>query len=495
MKLLYKILSICLCIATLFSVTGCGDDYSSSIIYFELNEKPDTLDAQLASTDQELLIVRNIYEGLLRENQNGDIVNGVCESYEKSGLIYTFKLKKDAVWSTDEKLTANDFVFAFRRAVDPETNAPFVKRLWCIKNAEDISKGKSSVDSLGITALDDYTLQITLIKDDEDFLKTLTTSICMPCNQSFFNDCHGQYGLKSEYLISNGSYSITKWNREDFGIRIYRNTSYKGDFEAKNRAVFFSLEEDATPTERLSSNKVDIAFIANKDIEIFNNNDFSIASYENICWFLTLSSDFNANFKNAFSMLTDSGIYEKQIPQGFRAADTIFPASLGDTSAYKKAGFSEYNPTSALSLFTSEIVKTEDKKFPQTTLTYYDNEEIKPIITAIVGHWQQSLSAFINISPYKENADLLPQLTNHTLPMSVFYVKASSGYIDEYLEYFGTEYTGQNLKDIQTEILKSRNIIPLVFESTNIIYNNALTDIHTTTLGGYIDFSFIVKKD
>ena len=481
--------------ATLFSFVGCGDDYSSSIIYFELNEKPDTLDAQLASTDQELLIVRNIYEGLLREDQNGNIVNGVCESYQKNGLVYTFRLRKDAVWSTDEKLTANDFVFAFKRAVDPETNAPFVKRLWCIKNAKEIWEGKTSADSLGIRALDDYTLEIVLIREDADFLKTLTTSICMPCNQSFFNDCHGQYGLKSEYLISNGSYSITKWNREDFGIRIYRNSSYKGDFSAKNRAVFFSLEEDTTPTERLSSNKVDIAFIANKDIETFNNKDFKTVSFENICWFLTLSSDYSANLKGAFSMLTNSSVYQKNIPQGFRAADTIYPASLGDTSNFINAGFSEYNPTSALSLFTEEIVKTEDKKFPQTTLTYYDNEEIKPIVTAIVGHWQQSLSAFINISPYKENNDLLPQLTNHTLPMSVFYVKASSGYIDEYLEYFGTQYNGQNLKDIQTNILESRNIIPLVFENTNIVYNNVLTDIYTTTLGGYIDFSFIVKKD
>ena len=495
MKLLYRILSICLCIATLLSFVGCGDDYSSSIIYFELSEKPDTLDAQLASTDEELLIVRNIYEGLLREDQNGDIVNGVCESFQKKGLVYTFKLKKDAVWSTGEKLTANDFVFAFRRAVDPETNAPFVKRLWCIKNAEEISKGNSSVNSLGVKALDDYTLQITLIKEDEDFLKTLTTSICMPCNQSFFNDCHGQYGLKSEYLISNGSYSITKWNREDFGIRIYRNSSYKGGFGAKNRAVFFSLEEDTTPTERLSSNKVDIAFIANKDIKTFSNKDFKTVSFENICWFLTLSSEYNANLRNAFSLLTNSSVYQKYIPQGFRAADTIYPASLGDTSAYGKVGFSEYNPTSALSLFTQEIVKTEEKKFPQTTLTYYDNEEIKPIVTAIVGHWQQSLSAFVNISPYKANEDLLPQLTNHTLPMSVFYVKASSGYIDEYLEHFGAQYDGQNLKDIQADILESRNIIPLVFENTNIVYNNVLNNVYTTTLGGYIDFSFIIKKD
>lgn len=495
MKALYRLISVLLCLAMLLSFVGCGKDYSSVIVYFELNEKPDTLDAQLASSDQELLIVRNIYEGLLRENEKGEIVNGVCESYEQSGLSYTFKLRKDAAWSTGDKITADDFVFAFRRAVNPEINAPFVKRLWCIENAEEIYKGNMSVDSLGVRALDKSTLQIVLSKLDDDFLKTLTTSICMPCNENFFNACHGQYGLKSEYIISNGSYSITKWNREDFGIRIYKNSSYKGDFTAQNGAVFFSLEEDTTPTERLSANKVDIAFIENRDINDFNTDDFSVVSYENICWFLTLGEEYNENLRNAFCMITDSSVFKKHIPTGFRAADTIFPNSLGDTSSLSKLGFCEYNPTLSLSLFSEEIVKTEDKKFPQTTLTYCENEEIKPIITAVVGHWQQTLSAFINITPYKENTDLLPQLTNASLPMSVFYIKASSGYMDEYLEYFGTQYSGENLADIQTQILKDHNIVPLAFENTNLVYSSALNNVHTTTLGGYIDFSFIVKKD
>lgn len=495
MKKLYKLFSLILCIAMLLSFVGCGKDYSSVIVYFELNEKPDTLDAQLASSDAELLLVRNIYEGLLRENENGEIVNGVCESYQKDGLSYTFKLRKDASWSTGDKITADDFVFAFKRAVDPKIHAPFAKRLWCIENAEEIYKGNMSIDSLSVKALDDHTLSITLSADDEDFFKTLTTSICMPCNEDFFDDCHGQYGLKSEYIISNGSYSITKWNREDFGIRIYKNSSYNGDFSAQNGAVFFSFEEDSTPTERLSSNKVDIAFIGNKDIEKFGADNFTTVSYENICWFLTIGNEYSENLRRAFCMITDSSVYEGNIQNGFRVADTIFPTCLGDTSNLSKVGLEKYDKTSALSLFSEEIVKTEDKKLPSTTLTYCESQEIKPVITAIVGHWQKSLSAFINISPYKENADLLPQLTDTTLPMSVFYLKASSGYMNEYLEYFGIEYQGQSLADIQTEILKNHNIVPLVFESTNLIYSSALSNVHTTSLGGYIDFSFIIKKD
>ena len=494
-KTIYKLLALLLCLAMLFGLSACGKDYSSVIIYFELNQKPDTLDAQLASSDQELLLVRNIYEGLLREDENGNIVNGACESYKKSGLKYTFKLRKNAVWSTGEKLTSNDFVFALRRAVDPETNAPFVKRLFAIQNAQKISNGNCAVENLGVKAIDKYTLEITLEHEDENFLKTLTTSICMPCNEEFFNKCDGQYGLKSNYITSNGSYSLTKWNREDFGIRIYRNSSYNGSFVPKNRAIFFSLEEDTTPSERLIHNKVDIAFIENRDVSSFNNSSFTTVKYENICWFLTIGDEYDSDIKTAFTMLVSSSYYKDKLSDGLSVADTIYPKALVEGNDYSKIGFTEYNPSSALSLFSNAVVKFEGKKFPTATLTYTDSQEIKPVITAIVGHWQQSLSAFINISPYKENTDLIPQLERKSLPFSVFYVKASSGYISEYLEQFGIEYNGQNLRDIQTEILKSKNILPIAFENTNIIYNNTLQNVHSTKLGGYIDFSFIIKKD
>ncbi len=495
MKLLRAIICFILCLAIICSFVGCGDSESSAIVYFELNQKPDTLDAQLASTEQELLLVRNIYEGLLRENQKGEIVCAAAESFSKDGLVYTFKLRKDAAWSTGEKLTAHDFVFAFRRAVDPEIKAPFVKRLFSIKNAESVYSGGASPESLGVTALDDHTLKITLCREDADFEKTLTTSVAMPCNEDFFKSCKGQYGIKAQYIISNGSYSITKWNREDFGIRIYRNSSYNGNFKALNGAVFFSLEEDSTPAERLRDNKVDIAFIENSDISNFKGNDFKTLSFENICWFLSFGNEYNDNLRKAFALLSDSSVYKDKLAVGFRVSDSIYPKILGSLDNTVGVGLSGYDADSAFSLFSSEIMHFEDKKLPSTTLTYYDNPSIKPVVTAIVGHWQQTLSAFVNISPYAENEHLIPQLTTHTLPMSVFCVRLTSGYMDEYLENFGVDYDGKDLADIQADILKANYIIPIAFENTNIVYSEDLSGVSSSTLGGYIDFSFVEKND
>ena len=182
LKLTALMLSIILIIPC---VTGCGKSHLDQTIYFEASDQPSTLDPQVASTDIELMLVRNIFEGLLRKNKDGHIENGVCEAYKKSGLTYTFKLKKDAKWSDGTPLSSYDFLFAFERAVKPDTKAPFVSRLFSIVNAEEIYKGEKSVSSLGVDAPDEHTLKITLKYDDNEFLNTLTSSICMPCNEEF----------------------------------------------------------------------------------------------------------------------------------------------------------------------------------------------------------------------------------------------------------------------------------------------------------------------
>jgi len=239
MNLIKKILIFLLCFIFILPITGC-DDTSEAYIYFELPSSPLTLDPQTASLDQELLVVKNIFEGLLRKNNEGKIVCGAAESYEKKGLTYTFKIRGNAVWSNAEPLTAHDFVFALRRAVSPETKAPFVARLFSITGAEDIYNGKLKPSSLGVTAKDDKTLVIKLREKDKLFEETLTTSIAMPCNQTFFNESAGKYGLFSDNILSNSSYKITRWRKDPFGIRLYRNNEYKGNFEAKNAAVFIT---------------------------------------------------------------------------------------------------------------------------------------------------------------------------------------------------------------------------------------------------------------
>ncbi|MGN0492226.1 MAG: peptide ABC transporter substrate-binding protein, partial [Acutalibacteraceae bacterium] len=489
-----KALSLILAVLTVLSLSACGDSYQDAIIYFEIPEQPYTLDPQTASTDSELAIVGNIFEGLLRKNASGAIVCGVSESFEKDGLTYTFKLRKDTVWSNEEPLTADDFVFAFRRAVSPETKAPFASRLFPIENAKDIYEGKKNADTLGVTAPDSYTLVIKLAYEDGDFEEALTTSVAMPCNRKFFEETGGKYGLNAENTISCGSYKLTKWNKESFGIRLYSNSLYTGTFTAKNAAVYITKDKDESAIDRLIGNNVDIAFIDSSLTDTAHENGLKTIDYQNICWFLTISSDFSEALRKSLAMLVGSEVYGGDLKTGYTPADSIFPAAVNENTG--SSGMTFYNAEAAKALFAKETAKLAEKKFPSgVKLYYYDNGVIKPVITDIVGHWQNNLGAFVNIEAVSSAEKLVSELKNQTLDMAVFPVRADSPDIEEYLSNFGVQANGQSPSEIQTRVLKSSSIFPIAFQNTTIAYSTALNDVFTNFGNGYIDFSFIVKTE
>ncbi len=492
-RTLKTITYIILIILVLVCSVGC-DDSEAARLYFELPEKPTTLDAQTASSDSELLIVRNIFEGLLRKDQNGKIVCGAAESYTKSGLVYTFKLRDGMSWSDGTRITSDDFVYGLQRALTPSTRAPFAERLYSIKNAKEFNSHGAGVDDLGVWAPDKSTVVIELSREDGDFTDVLTTSVAMPCNRKFFAKCRGKYGLDSENILSNGSYSITKWNKEDFGIRIYKNEEYSGEFEAKNYGVLISCRDEKTPLELLVDNSIDMTFLANSYVTNAKENNINIKSYQNICWVMRINERYSENLRSAFMSLVSPTVYDDSLPVGFTSAASLYPAVLGIKDA-DGVGLTPYNREQAWSTFTKEVAALEDKKFPPSTLTYLENDEIKAAITAQIGHWQQHLNAFINLKGEDDKAFTDIFSREDIFDFSLFPITAKCGSVSEYLKNFNVEGAEKSPSEIQAELLKSNTLVPFAFENTNVAYTSALENVFCEPQNGYVDFSFIIKHE
>ena len=492
MSNLKKVLSVILCIGIIvFSLVGCGEKYKESIIYFELLQKPQTLDPQTAQSDSELLIVRNIYEGLMRETDEGKIIGGISESYSYENLTYTFKLRDDAFWSNDDKVSAYDFEYGFRRAVDPKIKAPFASRLFSIVNAEAIASGTADITSLGVKAIDDTTLKITLCREDKNFLKTLTTAICMPCNEEFFENSIGKYGLDKDCIISNGSYRLSKWNKDEFGIRIYKNEKYSGIFEAQNAAIFISCIEDETQLERLGGAS-DIAFVGGDELNAADETKLVTKNIQNICWIMTISREFSNEVRRAFALGFSTDVYKNSLPNGFSAAKSIYPDTLGIST--DGIGITPYNMTEAKSVMSAQIGNMSDKKFPPSTLYYYNEYGVKEIATSIVGHWQQNLSAFINIESSDNLAVLQNEIGENTLQFALFPISTKSNYFDEYAKNFTKVGADTTPDGLQQQLLSDHTMIPVAYQTTNISYVSTLENVYISEDNGYIDFSDIIKR-
>lgn len=493
MSIFKRILSVTICVTMcLCMLSGCGEKYKESIIYFELLQQPKTLDPQIASSDSELIIVRNIYEGLMRMTDDEKIVCGASESYTYNNLTYTFNIKDDVVWSNGERVTAYDFEYGMRRAVDPKIKSPNASRLFSVTNAEAINNGSADVSTLGVKAIDETTLKITLCKEDENFLKTLTTSVCMPCNQEFFNDSIGKYGLDAEHIISNGSYRLTKWNKEDFGIRIYKNEEYSGEFEAQNAAVFISCIDDEAQTTRLIEDGGDIAFVPCDELDDDKNSLLVTENIQNICWVMTLSNKFNKEVRSAFAMGFSTEVYQSALPNGFDAAQSIYPEILSINT--DGIGITKYNIAQAKSIMSAQISAMEDAKFPQATMYYYDTYGAKEMATAIVGHWQQNFSTFINIEG-SENLDVIQkEISNKDLDFALFPIYVKNNSFSEYVKNFYLKNDNLKPDALQQELLDGNGIIPVAFQSTNISYLPTLENVVVEQDNGYIDFCTIIKR-
>ncbi len=481
---------------TLFVITfsSCGSEGNDEIIYLNIKNTPTSLDAQTAETDEELLIVRNIYEGLFRKDENGDVVLGACDTYRKDGNTYTFNIRNDAVWSDNTPLTAYDFVFGFRRAVNKTVDSPFAKRLFAIKNAKEIYENGADVSTLGVTATNDKTLVITLTSEDADFEETLTTSVCMPCNEAFFEKSEGKYGLEADCVLSNGSYMLSKWNQGDFGIRLRKNEKYSGNFTAKNGAVFISSVDDEESTAtRFEKNSFDIAFVGNDELGEVLETGVSLKSVQNICWVMTIGNEFAPNVRQALLSAFSADIYKDKLGEGFTVAHSLYPDILNAQSDVIGKGIRAYDIEWAKSVFSNAVSKMTDKQFPNATLYYGGNQTVLPAIRAILGHWQKNLCAFVNVTEAKHPDELVNELSSHSLQFAVFPVSARSGDTAEYLEQYGiSAYSNEAV--IQEQLLNGSNLVPIAFENTNICYTDKIKSFYLESYNGYIDFSFAIKE-
>lgn len=495
MKFLHRVLSVILSLIFVAGcLCGCADYDKNANIYFELYDVPKTLDPQTAESVSELIAVRNIFEGLTRKNENDEIVLACAESYTKSGNTYTFKLKENLLWSDGTPLTAFDFEFAFKRAVLKETNSPFVSRIFCIENAEEIFTKNISADKLGVLAEDSNTLTIKLIRNDENFLSTLATAIAMPCNEKFFYDAVGKYGLTKETTLSNGSYKLSRWDQERFKIKLSENDNYCGDFSPKNAAVFLTRNEETAAIDLLKNDDVDASFIDCALTGDAENHGLKTKSFENVCWVLTISDELPHSIRKALALLVKSEAAINKMPDGFSPADSLFPQIYTDKVITDK--YTNYDIENGKSIYFDAVSGFNDKKFPSdVVLSYSDNGYFKDVITAIAGHWQHNLGAYVNISEVEKKINLTTQLTDQTRALSIFPVTTADNNLNDYLMQFGIIYNGkESLHNIQDKLLNEYNIIPIAFSNTTICYGNGVDNLFFDAENGYIDFSYATKQ-
>jgi len=217
-----------------------------------------SLDPQMATTTSEAAILREVFEGMYTDGPDGSPMLGVALSAQTSpdGLVWTFHMRPES-WSDGQPVTANDFVYAYRRMLNPKTGSSYAYLLYVLKNAQAVNSGQMPLEALGARALDDHTLQLTL-EHPASYLPQLLK------HQAFFPiPAHSVEALKDHWIdpgkmVSNGAYTFREWRLGDY-VRIEKNPLYRNaDQVCFDRVDFVPTNDPISAERRVLRGELDI---------------------------------------------------------------------------------------------------------------------------------------------------------------------------------------------------------------------------------------------
>lgn len=224
-----------------------------------LKDEPATLDPAKAVGLPEIQVIRDLFEGLVNQNEKGEVIPGVAQSWQSNdNRIWTFTLRDDARWSDGTPVTAKDFVYSWQRLVNPKTTSPFAgfAALAGISNAKAITDGKMTVDKLGVSAVDAKTLRVQLDKPLPWFPNLAASFALYPVQQK--NVESGAEWTRPGNLVGNGAFVLT--NRVvNEKLELARNKQYWDDGKTViNKVTFVPINQESAATKRYLANGVDI---------------------------------------------------------------------------------------------------------------------------------------------------------------------------------------------------------------------------------------------
>lgn len=372
-----KTATLLLSLSTAFILAACGggssetsDSASSDQQVLNLVETAEipTMDSTQATDTVAFTVLTNVNEGLYRQKEDGSLELGMAAeepTISEDGLTYTFKIREDANWSNGDPVTAQDFVYAWKKLVDPASAASYSYMMdGVIANASEIINGDIAADELGVTAVDDKTLEIQLDSNLPYFKDLLSLAMFYPQNQAFVEEQGENYALSSDALVYNGPFLLEDWTAAGVSWTYAKNPDYwDAATVALDQINVEVIKETSTALNLYDTDATDRILLKGEyvaqragDAEIHTMPTSSV-------FYLKFSQNDpesplnNENIRKALSMAFDKEAYSKVVLQdGSIPANALVPQGLatdpetgedfreqnGDLSTYDVAAAQEF---------------------------------------------------------------------------------------------------------------------------------------------------------
>ncbi|MED3682129.1 peptide ABC transporter substrate-binding protein [Bacillus thuringiensis] len=367
----------------------------------ELSEIP-SMDASLASDSASSTALNNTMEGLYRIGKDQKRVPGIAEDVQKldDGKKYIFKLRKDAKWSNGEPVTAKDFVYSWKRAVNPDTKATYSYIMFDIKNAEKIHKKELPADQLGVKAIDDYTLEVELDNPVPYFVDLTVYPVFYPLNENFVKAQGDKFGLEANTTLYNGPFVMSDWKHEQ-SFQFKKNPSYWDNKTVKIEEINFNIVKNtSTDVNLYETNSIDRAALTSEFVDKFRqSSEFHTRKEAGVAYLRFNQSNqylSNKNLRKAISMSFDRDNIAKVIlnngaigAYGFVGKDFAEGPNKKDFRS-ENGKLVETNPKEAKKLWETAKKELGTDKIELEFLNF-DNEDAKKVGEFLKGEMEKNL--------------------------------------------------------------------------------------------------------
>lgn len=389
----------------------------------------------------------NVFESFYRLGKNGKPTAGLAKTgtVSKDGKTWTFKIR-DSKWSNGDPIVAQDFVYSWRRSLNPKTASPYAYLFSGVKNADAIIAGKKSPNALGISAPDKKTVVVKLNRPIAYFRVLMAYPLFGPQNEKVVKKYGNRYATKAQYQVYSGPFKIKGWNGTNDTWSFVKNNDYWDKEVVKlNKIHYQVVKSNNTGYQLYQQGKLDLTPLSSEQVKnLKSNKDFTQYPYSLVRFLLYNFKDKNAvnrkalnnkNIRLALSLSIDRDIVTKKVlgngstlPKGFVANDLAANPKTGIDFAKEQAvkNTVDYNPALAKKYWQKGLQEIGQKSLTFDVLSSNDEADSDQLTQYLQSQWTKELKGI------KINITNIPDKSTTS--------RAHQGNFDIYLSHWGGDF-------------------------------------------------------
>ncbi|OXC14349.1 peptide ABC transporter substrate-binding protein [Lactobacillus crispatus] len=389
----------------------------------------------------------NVFESFYRLGKNGKPTAGLAKTgtVSKDGKTWTFKIR-DSKWSNGDPIVAQDFVYSWRRSLNPKTVSPYAYLFSGVKNADAIIAGKKSPNALGISAPDKKTVVVKLNRPIAYFKVLMAYPLFGPQNEKVVKKYGNRYATKAQYQVYSGPFKIKGWNGTNDTWSFVKNNDYWDKKVVKlNKINYQVVKSNNTGYQMYQQGKLDLTPLSSEQVKnLKSNHDFTQYPYSLVRFLLYNFKDKNQinraalnnkNIRLALSLSIDRDVVTKKVlgngstlPTGFVANDLASNPKTGEDFAKEQAvkNTVDYNPALAKKYWQKGLQEIGQKSLTFDVLSSNDETDSDQLTQYLQSQWTKELKGI------KINITNIPDKSTTS--------RAQQGNFDIYLSHWGGDF-------------------------------------------------------